>query len=90
MKHVHLAKRVIAKSAEGWLLHLSEPLSAIAPEEEPDMLTEYLREIHYPYRKVRGRFVFPAAIREADIFEVLQHFYDGTAEVEIVGWTPNR
>jgi hypothetical protein len=83
-------KRVVAKTADGWQLGMSEPLSAIAPQEEPDMLTEYLREIRYPYRKVKSRFVFPAGIRESDIFEVLQHFYDCAAEVEVEGWKSKR
>jgi len=47
------------------------------------MLTEYLHEIRYPFRKRRGRFVFPPGLDKGSLVEILQHFYDGIADVVV-------
>ena len=79
---------MVLKTSDGWELQMSEPLSAMAPEEEPDLLLEYLNEIRYPYRKKKGRFIFPTAVQASEIFEALQHFYEGVADVIVEGWQP--
>lgn len=75
--------RMVSKGSDGWVLHLSEALSAIPLEQEPDMLTEYLHEIRFPFRKRKSRFVFPPVLDKGSLVEILQHFYDGIADVVV-------
>ena len=49
--------------------------------EEQQALVDYFREIRFPHRVVGGRVHVPESVPWSDIYERLQHFYDGRAEV---------
>ena len=44
-------------------------------------LKEYLGEAGILFSVVSGRIEIPASVSRATIFEVVEHFYDGRAEV---------
>ena len=48
---------------------------------EYEELKDYLGEIHMPYRLDRGRVCVPGSISWEALFETLEHFYYGRAEV---------
>jgi hypothetical protein len=44
-------------------------------------LIEYFDEIRFPYEVINGRVRVPESVDVQDIFERLEHFYEGRAEV---------
>ena len=46
---------------------------------ERDRLIEYFQEIRFPYRIIDGHIRVPQTVPWDDIFERLEHFYDGEA-----------
>jgi len=51
------------------------------PESERDELLEHFGEIKLNYRLVGGHVCIAGAIDRDTVFERLQHFYDGRAEL---------
>ena len=50
-------------------------------ESERDELVEYFAEIELNYRLVNGRVCISGGIDRDSVFERLEHFYDGRAEL---------
>ena len=48
---------------------------------ERDEVEEYLGEAKIPYQIIEGCICIPAEVKRNTVFEVLEHFYDGRAEV---------
>jgi hypothetical protein len=48
---------------------------------EQSELIDYFNEIRFPYRVIAGRLCVPESVPWSDIYERLQHFYDGRAQV---------
>ena len=44
-------------------------------------LKDYFGEVGLPFLIVGGRIEIPASVSRATVFEVIEHFYDGRAEV---------
>jgi len=51
------------------------------PESERDELIEYFREIKLNYRVAEGHVCIAGAVDRNSVFERMNHFYDGRAEV---------
>lgn len=51
------------------------------PESEQTELKEYFDEIRLPYKYIEGKLCVPDGVERDTIFERIEHFYDGRAEV---------
>ena len=69
----------IVRLEEGlWRIRLDE--GELAPGEQEE-LKEYFDEIRMPYRLEHGRLYVPGSVSWETLYERLQHFYDGRADV---------
>ena len=73
-----MKKRIVRVNSGYWCIR-SEEREIRAHEQA--RLIEYFREIGIPYQIVAGRLRVPESVGSKEIFERLEHFYDGTAEV---------
>jgi len=48
---------------------------------EASEIKEYFAEVGIPFSIVGGQIEIPASVSRATLFEVVEHFYDGRAEL---------
>jgi len=72
------AKRIVRLEEGRWRIRSDQgPLDAA----EQGELKDYFDEIRFPYRMIDGQPCVPETVSWATIFERLEFFYDGRAEV---------
>lgn len=73
-----MEKRIVRLENDLWRIRAE---SGEIPESEQKELEEYLIEIKMPYRLVDGRLCLEGGVDRDSVFERLQFFYDGWADV---------
>ncbi len=73
-----MEKRIVRLEDELWRIRTD---TGELPTSERDELIEYFGEIKLNYRVVAGRVCIAGSIDRESVFERLEHFYDGRAEV---------
>ena len=73
-----MRKRIVRVEDGYWRIR-SEKRELRATEHRE--LIEYFDEIRFPYEVINGRVRVPESVDLHDIFERLEHFYEGRAEV---------
>ncbi len=73
-----MEKRIVRFENELWRIRTD---GGEIPEPEQKELEEYFAEIKLPYRLVDGRLCVAGGVDRDAVFERLEHFYDGWAEV---------
>ena len=73
-----MEKRIVR--LEDNALHIRTDPGELSDSERAE-LVEYFDEIKLPYRLVDGRLCIPGEVDMQSVFERLEHFYDGRAEV---------
>ncbi len=71
-------KRIVRMEDESW--HIRTETGELSPSERKE-LTEYFDEINLPYRFVNGCLCIAGKVGWDAVFERLEHFYDGRADV---------
>lgn len=70
--------RIIRIEGEFWRIRTD---TGELSESEQNELKEYFDEIKMPYRIIAGRLCVSGAVDREAIFERMEHFYEGRAEV---------
>ncbi|MDX2441416.1 MAG: hypothetical protein QNK40_12815 [Desulfobacterales bacterium] len=73
-----MEKRIVRLEDDLWRIRTD---TGELPASEQDELIEYFGEIKLNYRVVTGRVCIAGSIDRDSVFERLEHFYDGRAEV---------
>ena len=73
-----MPNRIVRLEENLWRIRPDE--GELAPDEQKE-LQAYFDEIRMPYGFERGRLCVPGSVSWESIYEVLQHFYEGRAEV---------
>ena len=71
-------KRIIRLEDDFWKIRTD--IGELSESEKKE-LKEYFDEIRMPYRIINGRLCVSAGVDKASIFEMMEHFYEGRAEV---------
>jgi hypothetical protein len=71
-------KRIIRLEDNFWRIRTDVGELSASEQEE---LKEYFNEIKMPYRIINGSLCVPDGVDQASIFERIEYFYDGRAEV---------
>lgn len=72
-------QRIVRIEDGFWRIRTSESVE-IGIEEQRELI-DYFIEIRFPYRVIAGTLCVPESVPWGDIYERLEHFYDGRAEV---------
>jgi hypothetical protein len=73
-----LEKRIVRLENDLWRIRTD---SGEIPDSEQKELEEYLTEIKLPYRVVDGHLCLEGGVDREAVFDRLEHFYDGRADV---------
>jgi len=73
-----MEKRIVRLEEDFWRVRTE---AGELPESERKELSEYFNEIKLPYQVVDGGLCIAGAVDREAVFERLEHFYDGRAEV---------
>ena len=73
-----MEKRIVRLEDDLWRIRTD---TGELPTSERDELIEYFGEIKLNYRVVTGHVCIAGSIDSGSVFEQLEHFYDGRAEV---------
>ena len=73
-----MEKRIVRLEDDLWRIRTD---AGELPASELDELVEYFGEIKLNYRLVNGRVCISGSIDRDSVFERLNHFYDGRAEL---------
>ena len=73
-----MEKRIVRLEDDLWRIRTDSGELLVS---ERDELIEYFGEIKLNYRVVAGRVYIAGSINRESVFERLEHFYDGRAEV---------
>ena len=73
-----MEKRIVRLEDDLWRIRTD---SGELPDSERDELIEYFGEIKLNYRLTNGRVCIVGTMDQGTVFERLEHFYDGRAEV---------
>jgi len=71
-------KRIIRLEDNYWRIRTDIGELSASEQEE---LKAYFNEIRMPYRIINGSLSVPDGVDQASIFERMEYFYDGRAEV---------
>lgn len=73
-----MEKRIVRLEDNVW--HVRTESGELDDSERAELI-EYFDEIKLPYRLVNGCVCIPGEVDMESVFERLEHFYDGRAEV---------
>ena len=73
-----MPKRIVRREGDSWRIRPDQGELDAAEQQE---LRSYFDEIRMPYRLEHGRLCVPGSVSWEAIYERLNHFYDGRAEV---------
>jgi hypothetical protein len=73
-----MPKRIVRLEGDSWRIRPDQGELDAAEQQE---LRSYFDEIRMPYRLEHGRLCVPGSVSWEVIYERLNHFYDGRAEV---------
>ena len=71
-------KRIVRQEEDLWCIRTD---TGELPASERDELIEYFGEIKLNYRVVTGHVCIAGSMDRESVFELLEHFYDGRAEI---------
>ena len=73
-----MKKRIVRLENDLWRIRTN---AGDLPDSEQKELEEYFSEIGMPYRLVDGHLCIAGGVDRDSVFERLEHYYDGWAEV---------